>query len=1168
MAEKLTPQQQMAVENRGGKLLVSAAAGSGKTKVLVDRLMKYIMDPLSPCNIDDFLMITYTKAAAAELRGKIAAKLSEHLASDPDNRHLQRQMQRLYLAKISTVHAFCTDLLRQHANRLDLAPDFRVGDENECGQLRQQAMEELLDDAYANWMDDHEFRSFVDTQGLGRDDRLVPEIVGKVYDAARCHLDPEHWLDHCIRSADLTETTDAAQTVWGAYLMEDLWRYLDMQLEAMKKCRTLAGENGTIPKIEALLQETVVALEFLREVSTWDEVVARRNISYGRMVFPKKMEDLELKERIQAVRNGCKEGLAKRLKVFCDPSESVLADLRQTGDAIRGLVKLARAFGERYAALKQRRRLLDFADLEHRTLDLLLGKGRTAPTALAREEGRRFREVLVDEYQDSNAVQDAIFGSLTEEKQNCFLVGDVKQSIYRFRLADPGIFLEKYATYAPAEDAREGEGRKILLSRNFRSGGAVLEATNDVFYRCMTETVGDLNYTKDEALVEGIPHEPLGEPEVELHVLTTAEDTYGQEAAFVAERIAQLLDGTHFVRGKDGLRPIEAEDIAILLRSPGSVGQHYQDALSALGIRSAFGSGRDLLQTGEIGVLRAILQVLSNPRQDIPLIAVLCSPVFGFTADDLARIRGRKKHGDFFDALELDDAPKTLAFLEILEDLRSCARQMPLARLLEEIFCVTRMDSVYAAMSGGVERTANLREFYRMALDFETAARRDLSQFLEHLELLSDKGLTVQEPPIGGAVQILSIHKSKGLEYPVVFLSGLSRGFNKEDLRAQVLCDGELGLGLSAVDRENRVRYPTIAKRAIVARTSGESLSEELRVLYVAMTRARDRLIMTYAEKSPEKTLAELALRMDLGGAELLSAEVSCPGQWVLLEALGRTEAGALFNLCGARPNDTHLSDFPWRISTAQCDAPAQMGDEGETVTAASMPEGTAELLRRQLSFRYPHEAATVTPSKQTATQIKGRDKDDEVRENAESAPKQRSWRRFGDHSARRGMDYGVAMHTLMQYVRFDACGDLTGLEGEIRRLTDARVLPAELAPKLDRNAILAFFRTELGEQIRNGTYIREFKFSILEDADAYGEGLAGEEILLQGVVDCALMEPDGITVVDFKTDYVTDATLEEVLARYRPQVDTYSRALERIYEMNVKGTYLYFFHLKKLVAV
>ena len=1162
MAEQLTPQQREAVENRGGMLLVSAAAGSGKTKVLVDRLMKYIMDPDAPCSIDDFLMITYTKAAAAELRGKIAAKLSEHLSADPENRHLQRQMQRLYLAQISTVHSFCTELLRRHAHEIDLAPDFRVGDENECRQLREQAMTEILDEAYASGMEEVDFRAFVDTQGLGRDDRLVPEIIEKVYDAARCHLDPEGWLDHCIASADVSQTTDAATTEWGGALVEDLKQYLAMQLSAMRRCLERAELDETLVKPAALLKETVVALEYLAEARTWDEVVQRRSISYGTLRFPKKVQDMELCERIKAVRSGCKDGLTKKLKIFCDPSETVLEDLRQTSAAVRGLVKLTRSFGERYAALKQRRRVLDFSDLEQRSLDLLLGKGRSTPTALAREEGRRFREVLVDEYQDSNAVQDAIFGSLTEERKNCFMVGDVKQSIYRFRLADPGIFLEKYRNYVPAAEAKPGGGRTIMLSRNFRSGGAVLEATNDVFYRCMSEQVGELDYSEKEALVEGIPHEPLGEPEVELHVLTTTDDTYAQEAEFVADRIAQLLDGTHMVRGKEGLRPIVAEDVAILLRSPGSVGQHYQDALAARGIRSAFGSGRDLLQTPEIGALRALLQILSNPRQDIPLIAVLTSPMFAFTADDLARIRAGKKKCDFYDALCQDETPKSESFLEILDLLRGCARQMPLARLLEEIFCRTHMDSIYAAMDRGVERTANLREFYRMALDFEASARRDLGQFLEHLELLEEKGLTVPEPTTAGAVQILSIHKSKGLEYPVVFLSALARGFNKEDLRAQVLCEKGLGLGLSAVDRENRVRYPTIAKRAIVSKTAGESLSEELRVLYVAMTRARDRLIMTYAEKNPAKTLADIALRMDLGGKVLLSHDVSSPGEWVLMEAMCRTEAGALFNLAGARPGETHLAEHPWRITTFDCPQPQAVGAGEEEAPMVALPEGTEALLEQQLTYRYPHLEATVTPSKQTATQLKGRDKDEEVKDNAEPAPVKRTWRRFGDHSARRGMDYGVAMHTVMQYVSFDKCADRKGLEAELERLTAARIIPADLAPRLDRSAILAFFRTELGRRLMTEQHIREFKFSILEDA----EGLEGEQILLQGVVDCALVEPDGITVVDFKTDFVTDDTLNAVLARYRPQVDTYSRALERIYETKVKGTYLYYFHLKKLV--
>ena len=462
-----------------------------------------------------------------------------------------------------------------------------------------------------------------------------------------------------------------------------------------------------------------------------------------------------------------------------------------------------------------------------------------------------------------------------------------------------------------------------------------------------------------------------------------------------------------------------------------------------------------------------------------------------------------------------------------------------------------------------MERTANLRQFFVLALEFEASNQRDLGRFLEHLELLEEKGLGVQEVSAGGAVQILSIHKSKGLEYPVVFLSSLSRGFNTEDLRAPVLCDRSLGLGLSAVDRENRVRYPTIAKRAIAAQSARQNLSEELRVLYVAMTRARDRLIMTYGEKKPQDTLSELALRSDMSPGELLSSEVSCPGQWVLMEAMHRTEAGALHALADARPDETHLAEHPWLIRFESCTEVTKSGGSAETEQMVAMPAGTKERLLEQLSFRYPHEEATRTPSKQTVTQLKGRDKDEEIRENAAVEPPRRIWRRFGDRGGRRGADYGVAMHTVMQYVRFEACASVEGLEGEIERLTAARIIPEDLAPKLERSAILAFFETELGRQLMTGRHIREFKFSILEDA-----GIEDEQILLQGVVDCALVEEDGITVVDFKTDYVTDETLPEVLMRYRPQVDTYSRALERIYETRVKGTYLYFFHLKRLVAV
>ena len=1170
MAEMLTAEQKMVVENRGGRLLVSAAAGSGKTKVLVDRLLRYMMDEAHPCNIDDFLIITYTKAAASELRGKIAAKLSQRLAEDPENVHLQRQMQRLYLAHISTVHGFCTELLRQYAYEVELPGDFRVADEKECDQLRQQAMEQVLEQAYATMEAHPEFRVFVDTQGLGRDDRLVPQLVQQVYDSARCHLNPAHWLDHCLESAGVRALQDGAETIWGAFLLEDLRYYTRLQLRAVEQAVELAAQEEGLEKVQALLEQTKRQLEALAQSRTWEEAHERSQLDYGSLRFPTKAKDTEAAQRIKAIRNGCKEGMTKRLEAFCEPTERILEDLGQTQTAVEGLIGLTRAFDRAYSQLKLRRRVLDFSDLEHRTLDLLRGRDRGTPTAMAREIGNRYREVLVDEYQDSNAVQDSIFSALTDQRQNCFMVGDVKQSIYRFRLADPGIFLEKYSSYLPAEEAGPGEDRKILLSKNFRSGGAILEATNDVFYRCMCKAVGGLDYTEAEALREGIPHISLNEPEVELHLVRTGENAYAQEAAFVADRILELLNGGHMIRAGEGLRPIEPEDIAILLRSPGSVGREFQEALSMRGIRSSMGTSRDLLQTGEISVLRSLLQVISNPRQEIPLAAVLASPLFGFSADELARIRAKTPYVDFYQALCADEGEKSRAFVEDLTALRREAKLLPLAELLEQIFCRTRMDSIYAAMETGVECTENLREFYGLAMDFEATAWRDLGQFLEYLDMLEESGLKREETAAGGCVSILSIHKSKGLEYPVVFLSGLSRSFNREDLRAPVLCEGELGLGLSASDQQTRVRYPTVARRAIQAKTMQENLSEEMRVLYVAMTRARDRLIMTYAAKTPEKELTMLASRMGPDSKELLAGEVSCPGEWVLMEALCRREAGALFELAdGCRPPQTQLHDHPWLIRVHEAPQPGTVGEGAvEPLSRLDLPTDTEERLGRHLRFHYAHEAATHMPSKQTATQIKGRPKDEEIQENTRKKPVHREFRRLAQSAANRGAAYGTAMHTLMQYISMEHCGTLEGVEGEISRLTQRRILTPEQAEKADRRGVLAFFQSELGEKIRRGKILREFKFSILDDAAGYGPGLEGEQVLLQGVVDCALLEPEGITVVDFKTDYVTADTLEELTERYRPQIQLYANQMERICEQPVLRKYLYFFHLRRLVEL
>ncbi|MGM9669037.1 MAG: helicase-exonuclease AddAB subunit AddA [Faecousia sp.] len=1172
MADMLTTEQKMAVENRGGALLVSAAAGSGKTKVLVDRLLGYILDPVAPANIDDFLIITYTKAAAAELRARIGSKLAEKVAQMPGNVHLQRQLQRLYLAKISTVHAFCSEILREYAYKLDIYADFRVADEGECSAMRQQVMEEVLNRAYDSAGEDGNFRAFVDTQGFGRDDRAVAEILMKVYDSARCHFDPEGWLDQCIENANHPRSEDASGTVWGKFLMDDLFRTLDLQRKAMGRCLQLAEETPGFEKVAENLRQTAADLDTLGQQTTWDGIVSHRNVNYGRLVFPKKKGDPMLSEQIKAVRNSCKAGLEKKLRGFTDDSAQVLRDLEQTGGAVSGMVKLVRSFRDAYAREKKRHRVLDFSDLEHLTLDLLLGRSRGMPTVAAREIGSRFREILVDEYQDTNAVQDAIFSALTGQRNNCFMVGDVKQSIYQFRLADPGIFLEKYARFAPAETAEPGQGRTVSLCRNFRSGASVLEAANDVFRLCMSPDVGGLYYSDREALVEGIPHQPLGEPEVELHAIAVRDDTYGEEAAFTARRISELTDGTHMIREGDGLRPITPGDIVILLRSPNSVGGEFQNALAARNIRFVTDSGQNLLETPEIRALRSILQVLSNPHQDIPLLAVLASPVFGFTADDLARIRGKNKYCDFYDALVRDGSARSAEFLQTIESLRSLAKHVRLSELIGEIFHRTDLDRIYGAMERGEERLSNLRFFYRYAADFEATERRDLDQFLDQLTILDEKGLrSAEDKSASDAVRIMSIHKSKGLEFPVVFLCGLSRDFNREATRAAALCDSELGVGLSAVDTRNRVRYPTIAKRALAVKMERESTSEEMRVLYVAMTRAKDRLIMTYASRYLESRVGDLGLLSGICPTELLSAEASNPGRWVLMAALRRTEAGELFRL-GATPADTSIGEHPWRIRVHDGENAVSRAPR-EECPRNGIPEGAIGKIRQGLSFTYSHDEATRTPSKQTATQLKGRLKDQEAAEQTwtETQPR-RTWRTpsFAAPPAKTGAQVGTATHAAMQYIRYERCGDTEGVRQELRRLARDRLLSPEQAEMVDPGRIAAFFATPLGQTLAGAgdRVLREFKFSILDKGARYGENLQDERVLLQGVVDCALIEADGITVLDFKTDYVTEETLPDTVRHYLPQVCAYAEAMSRIYEKKVKQVFLYFFRLNRLVEV
>jgi ATP-dependent helicase/nuclease subunit A len=1156
----LTEQQHQAVYNNGGKLLVSAAAGSGKTMVLVERLMRYILDPVNPANIDDFLIITYTKAAASELREKIGKRLNQLLVEDAGNRHLQNQLQRLYLAKISTVHGFCTDILRENAYKLNISTDFRVAEEDECALLQETVLAQLLEDAYNGIGTEAEFRTVVDTQGFGRDDRKLPQIILSVYQSSRCHLDPDWWLEKCIEESQITDLIDAGETVWGKYLIEDLHACLDLYIPAIKRCAQEAGMSVGMEKASILLNTTCQQLAILRDCNTWEEIHNHLILQFGTMTFGKSA-DPDIKERIKAVRDGCKEMLLKKQMVFTYDNDQVIGELKSCAPVVKGLVELVRKFSISFEQRKQAKRIMDFADLEHKALDLLLGKNRTGITAAANEIGQRFREVMVDEYQDSNAVQDAIFNALTLKRQNCFMVGDVKQSIYQFRLADPGIFLEKYNHYLPADEALQGQGRKVLLSKNFRSSNGVISGINDVFAQCMSPTVGGLTYGDDEKLNGDDNKSELPDPEVEFYAIEVKEDTYAEEAAFVAKRVHQLLDEGALVRGEDGLRPVVPEDIAIILRSPGSVGAEFASALEENGISCCFGNEQDVLQSEEVQFLRSLLQVIDNPLQDIPLVAVMMSRVFAFTADEMASIRKDDTFSPVYELLKRSQEPKVRAFYEILMSLRKKARMCSISELIEHILILTRMDSIFFASKGN---TGTIAAFQQLVSGAEQSGHRDVRSFLAYFEGLAERGLpSSTNNRTEGMVTILSIHKSKGLEYPVVFLCGLSKGFNREDLKEQVLCDKRLGLGVTYVDSAIRVRYPTIAKRAIMLKKSADSLSEELRVLYVAMTRAKDRLIMTYASRYLENTLLKCARRIDYAGNQLIASDASSMGDWVLQTAMQRIEAGELFAV-GDRPLALKTDCPAWKISVIKDVSPDCSGETKQD----AIPKGTNRdsylKYKEALSYVYPYEKATSFPSKQTATQLKGREKDQEVEEDTVQTRRVRPWRK--PSFIQKGKDSlaaGTATHKALQFLSFNSPPTAEELDAGLDTLCASGLLTNEELTLIDRKSIYAFLHSPLGQQLcASSRVVKEFKFSILMPADAFEDGLSEDNVLLQGVVDCAILDDDGITVIDFKTDVVNDESVRMVADGYRGQILAYAEALSKIYQLPIKRAVLYFLRI------
>ena len=1185
MAINLTAEQREVVKNRGGNLLVSAAAGSGKTRVLVERLMDYLEQGE---DIDRFLVITFTNAAAAELRQRIASAIHQRMAADPANRHMRRNATLVYKAPICTIDAFCIDFLRQWGHLADLDPDFRLCDQAEGDELRQQALKEVLERRYANIANDPAFEALVDALAGERDDQTLEDVVLDMHRRVQAQADPRRWLLDRRADYHLPEGAGPEDTPWGRLLLEDARELTDYWLEQLNALRTDISFDELLERnYGPTLDGTLDGLERLKEGLSrgWDEAAACLPIPFARPGAKRGEQDEALKERAKTMRDTCKKQLNEQLaERFGVTAEQAMEDLRAISPSMISLLEVTEEFDREFELLKRRRRLIDFADAEH-YVARLLANGDGSPAQLAAEMSGSFTEIMVDEYQDTNAVQNTIFNALSRG-DNLFFVGDVKQSIYRFRLADPTMFLEKYDRYLPYEQAGAGEGRKILLSKNFRSRPEVLDGTNFIFQNVMTRASGELDYTDAEALRVGredlLPDENYC---VELNCVDMADD--GEETekrdkdevmAFEAAlRIRRLLDSGMTV----GDRPLTPEDIVILLRSPGPVLRQYAFALDSMGIPWSAEGGYEFFGTTEISVAISMLHIIDNPRQDVPLLAVLRSPLFDFSPDRLAQLRGGSR-GCVYDCL-LAGAKRgeedCASFLHRLNALRDLAAEEGSHRLLWQIYEETDLPAVFAAMPEGERRRANLMALYEEACRFESGGHRGLMAFLLHLTRMAENGVHV---PVAagegtGGVRILSIHKSKGLEFPVVLLCGLERRFNEKDIQNTILFHPELGLGPMRTDRSRMLRYTTIAREAVALRLKRQLRAEEMRLLYVAMTRAEHKLILFTAVNIQLNSLKEFAARAQCPPPPRQMASARTMAEWVMIPALCRPDSSALWaELEGDRPAYAY-SRHRWAINLLKAGEELPEGVPGRKPAEVKRELPVPEDLAEQYAWQYPHRQVVNIHSKLTATQLKGREKDREAaEEGVELHPTlpEINLRApcFTGQRPLTAAQRGTALHMVMQYLDYSRTGSCEEIAGEIARLTAQQFITPQQGAAVEPQVILNFFQSELGQRMLSaGRLEREFKFSLLVPASDYYPEAAGQEdeVLLQGVVDCWFEEADGtITVVDFKTDRVSENTVADRAEGYRGQLEAYTKALSQVMGVQAGKRLLWFFAVNRAVDV
>ena len=894
MKPQWTADQQKVIDLRDSNILVSAAAGSGKTAVLVERIIGRITDRQTPVDIDRLLVVTFTKAAAAEMRGRIGEALQQKLEQTPDDDNLQRQIGLLHNAQITTIDSFCQHIIRNYFHVIDLDPMFQVGDETDLKIMKEAVLGEVLEQKYADARQ-KENQVFLDAMQMfatGRTDKEIESIVLKLYELAQSYPFPDEQLEQWKNSYALRSVEEMEQTEWMEKYIADVQMIV---AECEKKAFAAyqisvdgVGLEAYTPTVQTEWQQ----IKELRKCKTLQELCdGIGKISFGRLsAIRGNKHDKELQEQIKALRASYRDKGIEQLQkeMLAEPPEEMLAMMQQMDAPVRELVQLTIDFGKAFAEKKREDGIIDFADMEHFALQILVTRdedGNSVPSATAKELQEYYEEIMTDEYQDSNYVQEMILTSISrgpEQSPYLFMVGDVKQSIYQFRLARPDLFMEKYHAY----DTEEGGNRRIDLRQNFRSRASVLESANYIFERIMRQDFGGIAYDDAAKLVPGAVFDPCEErtadqTEIILLNMDAQEDNdFGKrelEAMAIGQKIRDMVQGDHpmYVSDKGGYRPIEYRDIVILLRSMKGWTEEFQETLADMGIPAMAPKKTGYFATLEVQTMLNLLRVIDNPRQDIPFVAVLRSPIYGLQDEELAKIAAERSGLQYLDNIwaycdRHEDvlSEKLSDLLDTLQEYRRKAETVSVYELLREIYEETGYYALMSAMPGGEQRSANLDILLQQAIEFAENGHRGIFGFCRYIEMLKKSDIDFGEATVGtvaNAVQLVSIHKSKGLEFPVVFVAGMGKQFNKQDMRKKLLLDVDYGVGANYVDLEERLYKPTVMKRFIARQMLENSLSEEVRILYVALTRAKEKLILTGTVKGIENKLQS----WDLTGASL-----------------------------------------------------------------------------------------------------------------------------------------------------------------------------------------------------------------------------------------------------------------------------------------------------------